>query len=80
MPKTPNTTPVGAHILSCESDHQCAMLNCDMCLDELPADDAIREEGKDYIAHFCGLDCLERWRRRGHHRPMQHRNMSDKDR
>jgi hypothetical protein len=79
MPKTPNTTPVGAHLFDCESDHECTMLTCDMCLDELPAEDAIREEGKDYVAHFCGLDCLERWRMRGQ-RPEQQRKSSDEGR
>ncbi|MGA7179483.1 MAG: DUF3330 domain-containing protein [Thiobacillaceae bacterium] len=61
MSKTANTTLGGAPLLDCESDHECTMLTCDMCLVELPAGDAISEEGKDYIAHFCGLDCLERW-------------------
>jgi hypothetical protein len=69
MFKMANTTLSGARLLDCQSDHHCTVLSCDMCLTELPADDAIREEGTDYVAHYCGLDCLARWRRRAnpHH-------------
>ncbi|MGO9444536.1 MAG: DUF3330 domain-containing protein [Thiobacillaceae bacterium] len=63
MVKPVNTTPSGATLMDCESDHQCTVLTCDMCLVELPNDAAMREEGEDYIAHFCGLDCLDQWRR-----------------
>jgi hypothetical protein len=73
MFKTANLTPTGARLLDCESDHQCTMLTCDMCLIELPGDDAIREEGEDYIAHFCGLDCLDRWHKQGGRTPRQTR-------
>jgi hypothetical protein len=73
MPKTLNTTLVGAPLLDCESDHECTMLTCDMCLVELPANDAISEEGEDYIAHFCGLDCLERWHKHSKKQAHQHK-------
>lgn len=70
MFKTANLTPSGAKLLDCQSDHECTMLTCDMCLVELPPDDAIREEAEDYIAHFCGLECLERWHQH-HKKPAQ---------
>ncbi|MGA7951100.1 MAG: DUF3330 domain-containing protein [Thiobacillaceae bacterium] len=63
-----NLTSSGAHVLDCGSDDQCTVLTCEMCLTELPESDAIREEAADYIAHFCGLDCLELWRRQGKRR------------
>ena len=63
-----NLTPSGAQVLDCGSDDQCTVLTCEMCLTELPESDAIREEAADYIAHFCGLDCLELWRRQGKRR------------
>lgn len=66
MDKHPhNRTHSGAAVLDCVSDDQCTVLTCEMCLTELPASDAIREEAADYVAHFCGLDCLELWRRKG---------------
>lgn len=48
-------------------EHEQTMLSCDFCLKELPASDAICEEGQDYVAHFCGLDCLSAWRERHTH-------------
>ena len=63
MEKPANLTPSGAPVLDCGHDHECTLLTCDFCLMELPSSDAIREEGADYVAHFCGLDCLESWRR-----------------
>lgn len=71
MDKHPdNLTPSGAPVLDCESDHQCTVLTCDMCLTALPTGEAIHEEAADYVAHFCGLDCLELWRRQGKRRPV----------
>jgi hypothetical protein len=74
MAKPENRTPSGAPVMDCGSDHQCTFLTCEMCLMELPKDDAIREEGVDYVAHFCGLDCLEAWRREGRVRRTVHKN------
>jgi hypothetical protein len=67
MDKNPNLNPAGAPVLACEHDHECTVLSCDYCLKDLPANNAIREEGQDYVAHFCGLDCLEAWRERHSH-------------
>lgn len=67
MEKTPRLTPAGAPVLACEDDHECTVLTCDFCLKELPPSDAVREEGEDYVAHFCGLDCLQAWRERHVH-------------
>lgn len=60
-------TPAGAPVLACEQDHECTVLTCDYCLKELPSSDAIREEGDDYVAHFCGLSCFEAWQKRHGH-------------
>jgi hypothetical protein len=64
MDKSPKLTPSGAPVLACEDDHECTMLTCDFCLKELPSSKAIREEGEDYVAHFCGLACFEAWQKR----------------
>jgi hypothetical protein len=34
---------------------------CDVCMAEVPASVAQTAEGPDYVQHFCGLDCLEKW-------------------
>ena len=35
---------------------------CDVCLKQVPVSEAIAPEGADYFAHFCGLDCYEKWK------------------
>jgi hypothetical protein len=29
---------------------------------EIPKSEAISEEASDYVAHFCGLECFEKWK------------------
>lgn len=37
---------------------------CEICLKEIPLDEADSAEGSDYVVHFCGLECFEKWQRR----------------
>lgn len=57
-----NLTHEGAHIASCASDNVCEVLQCEMCMKEVPASVAQSFEGIDYVHHFCGLECLGLWR------------------
>ncbi len=36
-------------------------VQCNVCLKEIPASEAQSAEASDYIAHFCGLDCFDKW-------------------
>ncbi|MEW6765488.1 MAG: DUF3330 domain-containing protein [Pseudomonadota bacterium] len=36
---------------------------CDVCLKEIPKSEAKSVEAVEYIVHFCGLECYERWER-----------------
>lgn len=38
------------------------LIACDVCLSEIPSSIAVTVEGPDYVHHYCGLDCLARWR------------------
>ena len=38
------------------------LVACEICLKEIPESAALNQEGHDYVHHFCGLDCLEKWR------------------
>lgn len=38
------------------------LIQCDVCLSEIPASVAVTVEGPEYVHHYCGLDCLGRWR------------------
>ncbi|MBI3285639.1 MAG: DUF3330 domain-containing protein [Burkholderiales bacterium] len=37
-------------------------INCCVCCKEIPLDAAFTPEGSEYVEHFCGLDCYERFR------------------
>jgi hypothetical protein len=36
-------------------------VTCAVCRHELPSSRAMPFEASDYVAHFCGPDCLQRW-------------------
>jgi hypothetical protein len=57
--------PGGGPVLDCASDNVCQVFSCEVCLKEIPADAALSEYVQDYVHHFCGLDCLESWQKRG---------------
>lgn len=38
---------------------------CDVCMKEVPLSEATVPEALDYVAHFCGLECYEKWKQQG---------------
>lgn len=36
-------------------------VDCEVCLTEIPRDSAVTAESSDYVVHFCGLTCYQRW-------------------
>ena len=38
------------------------LVECEICLKEIPASEARNEEASDYVLHFCGLECFDKWR------------------
>jgi hypothetical protein len=36
---------------------------CETCMKEVPISEAIVPEATDYVAHFCGAECYDRWRK-----------------
>ena len=38
------------------------LVACDVCLKEVPKSEATIPEAVDYVAHFCGLECYEKWK------------------
>ncbi len=59
-----HVSPAGAPVLDCSADEVCELIACEICLQEIPASAAQSEEAADYVHYFCGLECLEIWRRR----------------
>lgn len=37
-------------------------VTCDVCLKEVPKSEAMNPEATEYVVHFCGLECYERWK------------------
>jgi tetratricopeptide (TPR) repeat protein len=37
-------------------------VSCDVCLKTIPVSEARSEETAGNVAHFCGLDCYEKWK------------------
>ena len=40
------------------------LIECEVCLKEVPASEAESSETADYVAHFCGLECYEQWHKK----------------
>ncbi len=38
---------------------------CKVCMKEVPKSEAVVPEATDYVLHFCGLDCFEKWKKQG---------------
>ncbi len=53
-------------ITSCKDDENCELRSCDVCLQEIPESAVLTAEGEDYVHHFCGLDCLAKWKMQNH--------------
>ena len=39
-----------------------AMIECELCLKEVPVSAAKSVEISDYVHHFCGLECYNQWK------------------
>jgi hypothetical protein len=38
--------------------------SCCVCCEEIPLDAAFTPEGAEYVEHFCGLECFQRFQAR----------------
>jgi len=53
-------TPSGAPVTSCDLDENCADLDCDAILSEFGETLMESPDGKDFLAHYCGLEYMEK--------------------
>lgn len=37
------------------------LVKCEVCMKEVPQSEAKSAEARDYVMHFCGLDCYSKW-------------------
>lgn len=61
--KSEHRNPAGGVVAPCSDDEACTIVSCAVCLKEVPADAIKHTDAQDYVWHFCGLDCLEAWRK-----------------
>ncbi len=61
--KARHYNPEGAPVKQCSDEGSCSVVNCEVCLKEIPADAVKVNDAQDYVHHFCGLDCLEAWQK-----------------
>ncbi|QKT02867.1 DUF3330 domain-containing protein [Ectothiorhodospiraceae bacterium 2226] len=38
-------------------------LSCAQCKKEIPASTVVTSEGGEYVLHFCGVECMDAWKR-----------------
>jgi hypothetical protein len=62
---TRHRSTAGALVAQCSDEDACTVISCAVCLKEIPADAVGRHDAQDYVHHFCGLDCLDVWQKRG---------------
>ena len=39
-------------------------VSCEVCRKDVPKSESVVPEASDYLMHFCGLDCYEKWKQR----------------
>lgn len=55
-----STTLAGAQLLTCELDAACPSLDCEALIDELTQTLPVAPEAVEVVAHFCGLEYLDK--------------------
>lgn len=50
---------------------------CEVCLKEIPRSVATSHEAKEYVHHFCGIDCYARWQQGGKKEKSETPNATD---
>jgi hypothetical protein len=53
-------TPGGATLVSCDLDEACTEVDCDAVIDEFGMVLLENSYGTEYVAHYCGLDYVEK--------------------
>jgi hypothetical protein len=53
-------TPAGAPVTTCDLDENCADLDCDAVMDEFGGTLLETSVGQDFLAHYCGLDYMDK--------------------
>lgn len=41
-------------------------IDCETCMSEIPGGSDLNIESNEYVYHFCGLTCYQKWQARHH--------------
>lgn len=41
------------------------LVGCEVFMKEVPTSEATSTEATEYFAHFCGLECYQKWKQKG---------------
>jgi len=52
---------IGGGIMNDVEQKNDDLISCELCLKEVPQSEAKNVEVNDYVVHFCGLDCYDKW-------------------
>lgn len=44
-----------------EIKNEAELVECTTCMKEIPTSEAKNVEATDYVMHFCGLECYDKW-------------------
>lgn len=44
-------------------DEKYPVCKCDFCNIDIPLSSALTPEGMNYVLHFCGTGCFEKWKK-----------------
>jgi hypothetical protein len=58
VPQNEELTDMSDKMTPKEPEH----VSCDICMKEIPIDEANSFEAVDYVIHFCGLECFDKWK------------------
>ena len=62
--KQPEILPLAMSVANDTADREPPFhIPCHVCRHEIPLSAAVWREASDYVEHFCGLDCYDRWRK-----------------
>lgn len=45
-----------------QPQEEVSQLDCELCLQEIPVSEDRSDEVREYVAHYCGIECYQRWR------------------
>lgn len=45
-----------------QAEDNTQLLNCDICLDEIPVNGDEYNETDEYVIHLCGIECYNQWK------------------